>query len=315
MTPVPKPKGVYGGLRRVTRKLSGYLTNQAPDTPDHEPVPLPSRRRTSRANGSAYGYSGATRTGSFRARLASGASYRRGSTSSMARRRISGAQDRPSFAGEGSDLNFTQRLLMANENAVTNMADLWVAAAMNVDNEEVFESDDEGTQFGDLLEGGQGDIFDWDSELERIPGEESPDVEDTPTRRGSTAGPAPFINSAIRGSPMMARRISGASGAGFRRGSRASERPSVLRRVSSGVPSIFAHPGVRTPQAVVDAHKLLEAEDVFVAPSSAAVPEGDEEEKAPSVWSQLPVAIIMQYGLLALHATTHDMVFLSYLVS
>jgi len=34
---------------------------------------------------------------------------------------------------------------MANENAVTNIADLWVAAAMNVDNEDPFETDeDEG---------------------------------------------------------------------------------------------------------------------------------------------------------------------------
>jgi hypothetical protein len=31
--------------------------------------------------------------------------------------------------------------------------------------------------------------------------------------------------------------------------------------------------------------------------------------------SQLPVLIIIQYGLLALHSTTHDQVFLSYLVS
>lgn len=39
------------------------------------------------------------------------------------------------------------------------------------------------------------------------------------------------------------------------------------------------------------------------------------EEKQPSMWSQLPVMIIIQYGLLALHSTTHDQIFLSYLVS
>ena len=39
------------------------------------------------------------------------------------------------------------------------------------------------------------------------------------------------------------------------------------------------------------------------------------ETKQPSMWSQLPVMIIIQYGLLALHSTTHDQIFLSYLVS
>jgi len=39
------------------------------------------------------------------------------------------------------------------------------------------------------------------------------------------------------------------------------------------------------------------------------------EEKAPSLTSQLPILIIVQYGLLALHTTTHDQVFMSYLVT
>ena len=40
-------------------------------------------------------------------------------------------------------MNFAQRLLMANENVVTNIADLWVAAAINADNEDVFLSESE----------------------------------------------------------------------------------------------------------------------------------------------------------------------------
>ncbi|KAG8726574.1 hypothetical protein FRC12_023269 [Ceratobasidium sp. 428] len=39
------------------------------------------------------------------------------------------------------------------------------------------------------------------------------------------------------------------------------------------------------------------------------------EERPASALSQLPVVIIFQYGLLALHNTTHDQIFLSYLVS
>jgi hypothetical protein len=38
-------------------------------------------------------------------------------------------------------------------------------------------------------------------------------------------------------------------------------------------------------------------------------------ERPPSLTSQLPILVIIQYGLLALHSTTHDQVFLSYLVS
>jgi hypothetical protein len=76
----------------------------------------------------------------------SGLSYRRGSQSVLRRRAsnltaITGEAVPRSF-GADSELSFAQRLLMANENAVTNIADLWVAAAINVDNEEVFENDD-----------------------------------------------------------------------------------------------------------------------------------------------------------------------------
>ncbi|VDC00276.1 unnamed protein product [Peniophora sp. CBMAI 1063] len=316
-----EPRGPLGGLRRVSRKLSGYFGGSpAPEaSPAPTPVPMPSRgmRRTSRANGSAYGYSiGAgtpvARTASFRARLASGASARRPSIvpgSSLRARGSVGAFDRdsrPSFGGGGTggeDLNFAQRLLMANENAVTNIADLWVAAAMNVDNEEVFESDDEDGEDG--IGVGAGDdmpVFDWDSEG-------TPAREDTPSRPGgSRLNPA---YGSLQGSPGARR----ASGFAARRPSRGTltDAGGTLRR-ASGAPSIFAHPGVRTPQAVVDAHKLLESEDPFAEP---VVPEAADEIQPPQqgVWSQLPLLIIIQYGLLALHTTTHDMVFLSYLVS
>jgi hypothetical protein len=61
------------------------------------------------------------------------------STASTIRRRHGSAFEGPASLTDPGDLNFAQRLLMANENAVTNIADLWVAAAMNVDNDETFE--------------------------------------------------------------------------------------------------------------------------------------------------------------------------------
>ena len=38
-------------------------------------------------------------------------------------------------------------------------------------------------------------------------------------------------------------------------------------------------------------------------------------DKPPSLMSQLPIIVIIQYGVMALHTTTHDQIFMSYLVS
>ncbi|OJT07392.1 hypothetical protein TRAPUB_1756 [Trametes pubescens] len=49
----------------------------------------------------------------------------------------------PSSVATGGDMNSAQRLLMANQNAAMNIADLWVAVTINTDNDSPFESDDE----------------------------------------------------------------------------------------------------------------------------------------------------------------------------
>jgi hypothetical protein len=211
---------------------------------------------------------------------------------------------------------------MANENAVTNIADLWVAAAMNVDNEEVFESDD--TE----MEGPYENVFevDGDEPNDNLP---TTGTEDTATDRGKRIA-GPF-------SPSMpgTRRSSHASR--FRRPSspklQASQspqqrRPSLQygtpgqpfdvatppRRFSNTVPAIFAHPGVKTPPAVAEAQRLLNAPDPSQAQEATDnIP--NVEGLQPSLMSQLPLAIIFQYGWLALHTTSHDMMFLTYVVS
>ena len=84
--------------------------------------------------------------------------------------------------------------------------------------------------------------------------------------------------------------------------------------------------GVRTPPAVLEAQQLLEMTNEIpagdqlspiteAASGSQTAPSDVELEKEPSLMSQLPILIIIQYGLLALHATTHDQVFYLYLVS
>ncbi|KAI0251216.1 hypothetical protein BJV78DRAFT_1361764 [Lactifluus subvellereus] len=332
---LPRKASLYDGLRKASRTFSGVFASRVPDLTSSPAVslsqPLSANRpfpRTSRADGYAYGYGAGGRAFSFRSRLESnmsGMSYRRGSQSNLRRR----ASNMTALAGEGgprsfgadSELSFAQRLLMANENAVTNIADLWVAAAMNVDNEEVFENDE--TE----LEGPFENVFDLDGD---DPNDNPPTgAEDTATERGKR------IASAFSPSVPSTRRSSHASP--FRRPSsprhQASQspqrrRPSLqygtpgqpfevaapLRRFSNTHPGIFTHTGVKTPPAVAEAQRLLNAPD----PSQAQ--EGAEniasvEGTQPGLMSQLPFAIIFQYGWLALHTTMHDMVFLTYVVS
>lgn len=240
--------------------------------------------------------------------------------------------------GEGADLNFAQRLLMANENAVTNIADLWVASAMNVDNEDPFESDSEvgSDDDGESMVLGQalGDMNNGPSSASR--GRRSS------SNRNNT--PIPSIGLSHRPSNATSLRPPGAFGSP-RRPSYSGQNPAhhssgsfsqpaygtpTSRRFSSTVPSIFAHSGVKTPLAVLDAQQLLVRSDSLDTPTgdlldpiSESRPlsvdvQADVEslaEKPPSLTSQLPILIIVQYGMLALHTTTHDQVFMSYLVS
>jgi hypothetical protein len=232
------------------------------------------------------------------------------------------------------DLNFAQRLLMANENAVTNIADLWVAAAMNVDNEDPFESD---TETGSDEERESVDVFGDDEPFEndlltptpgrrtsRAPSAASPDLHTSSARR-SSAGTA--LQPSRLGSP---RRPSGPQVIAIRQPSFSQPLGGTptSRRFSAGVPTIFAHPGVKTPPAVLDAQQLLmrtdaetDALEPILESRRASLLDGQPDLEAaletppPSMASQLPVLVIIQYGMLALHTTSHDQVFLSYLVS
>ena len=93
------------------------------------------------------------------------------------------------------------------------------------------------------------------------------------------------------------------------------EMVSPPRRFSNAVPGIFAHPGVKTPPAVAEAQRLLNAPDSTQLEEGTVDTTPTVEGKQPSLMSQLPMAIIFQYGWLALHTTTHDMLFLTYVVS
>lgn len=361
----PERRSAYGSLRnKLSGRLSGYFSGRAqdaqegPSTPRQAPEPVPltitpsnsaNKMRTvsstSRANGSAYGYGTA-----YRSRLASGYSIgSRGSvTASLRRRRESNFEGMPSSVATDRDLNFAQRLLMANENAVTNIADLWVAAAMNVDNEEGFESEEELEDEPDIAEGEEARPF--SSALDELDEEDVFGAQGaTPTPRNnrfsrreshtSAHSPSkrPSFSAARRPPPLGSPRRPSYSGrlSLHRQRSQFSPRlpsedpgtpPPMHRRTSGSMPPIFAHVGVRTPPAVVEAQQLLaQLEEQEPAESlepiiesqraQAAQAEAEIVEGEPSLMSLLPVAIIIQYGLLALHSTTHDQVFYLYLVS
>ncbi|KAI0918614.1 hypothetical protein AcW1_009544 [Taiwanofungus camphoratus] len=337
--------------RRLSDRLSGYFAKRVSDTVggpssppqvQQDPVPLllptPPRTgkqrtvsQTSRANGSAYGYSG-----THRIRLSGAVSTATPRTSmamSIRRRRESNADGRYSSVATVRDLNFAQRLLMANEGAVTNIADLWVAAAMNVDNEDPFESESD-VDVNEERESALETTAEPMDELEEDVFGSRP-LSPTPrndrfSRRESHTSIRSLSKRPVKrpGSP----RQSSASGRLSLMRHRSSQYSTLStgdetlpRRVSTTIPPIFSHVGVRTPPAVVEAQQLLaqlEEPSESLAPimesqrtSQGQISKADEFEKEPSLMSQLPVLIIIQYGLLALHSTTHDQVFYLYLVS
>ncbi|KAH7912166.1 hypothetical protein BJ138DRAFT_1061588 [Hygrophoropsis aurantiaca] len=340
------PMSFAGSLKKkVSRQLSGYFASRvhaahAPDIPSPsrgQAVPMSPRTdrrtfsRTSRANGSAYGYSG-----SYRNRLSTSAmgSRRNSMASSMRRRRSSNMDGAHSQSVTDGDLNFAQRLLMANENAVTNIADLWVAAAMNVDNEDPFESDGE---LSDVESARSEEREDEDDEaitgsITSTPTRRGPStprnlIESSPTinARSSVVTFAPNYGSPRRPTSFGALHAPPSGMPGSQSEALAEGTPNSRRVSAASPPTIFAHPGVRVPSAVIDAQtRMDESSGELLAPilerrrpSAGAVPSEEEHvaEKPASLASQLPILVIVQYGLLALHSTTHDQVFLSYLVT
>ncbi|KAI6044041.1 hypothetical protein EDC04DRAFT_2646847, partial [Pisolithus marmoratus] len=255
--------GIIASLKMWSSRLLGFLSPSplhfSANNSSATSVPLLSSPRhrphtqAARISGSAYGYN-------RNHRLAGSLTH--GSMENRLRRRREYHEGRLFTNRDYSDLNFTQKLLLANENTVTNIADLWdlysdreaVSAEDRVFCEEYTEQDASGSLHSD------------------------------PTPQDADG----VMHASI-----------------------------VAHRLSPGVRSIFSHPGVRKPSAVLDALARAEMDWGTFTPdrTHAGSAEDDGIDTAPSLASQLPVPIIIQYGLLALHSTTHDQVFLSYLVT
>jgi len=191
---------------------------------------------------------------------------------------------------------------LANELQGTSLADLWVQAAITVDNEEVFESD--GEENADPAESAATEEA--IATTQNLFGPMGAPPSSLPPSRSNR----PSVSTAPRFSFNGPRRPSLAMAG--------SRRPSTV----ANMPLIFAHTGVRTPPMLASpgpVESLLPTETLAPIAESRPVSTTVEtlvmEQKAPSPWTQLPLMIILQYGLLALHTTIHDQIFYLYLVS
>ncbi|PLW34425.1 hypothetical protein PCANC_20207 [Puccinia coronata f. sp. avenae] len=287
------------------------------------------------------------------------------------------APDYDDFHGEEPvpALNFAQRLLLSNEDAVFGLHDVWLAAATTQDRDDeysqmdvdeqapwegsIFEDDDSrlndsGTAFEDEESSSEFGSYD-DRGRPYLLQPQHP----TSQRLQSQSSRRPSVGTAASRQPRPE------SGMGprpsFADGSRpllpASAVPPWLDQkmrttsmASSIRPAIFGNTGLSTPRSMSQAlfaapHSKVPhsgAEDLMPAvepgtPNLSVIPEGrpptvgptseettmdvnkavdlEESEKPTGLFKQLPLAIIAQYAILALHGTTCDQIFMSFLVT
>ncbi|WWC72073.1 uncharacterized protein I206_106033 [Kwoniella pini CBS 10737] len=290
----------------------------------------PHGRRDSRASlGTAYGYGGIR---SKHPTLAARAALEAARRASAAIPRLEDDEEEPEedTRAHGA-LGLAQKLLLANEENTFNINDLWVSAAVAQDTA-VFDDEDET----------EGELTEEENAIEDETPQPSPGLSpgsamDDP--RGSLGFRKP--------SGRTTRIVSGASSIYKPFGGHRLSVSHGGRRFSTSsghMPAIFSNTGVRTPPAVTAAYEgespATESQDPFfpqpttrpgqpagglavisegaaTTSALATTPGGTQvvSEKQPSSFSLLPFLMIMQYGLVALHGTIHDQVFLSFLVT
>ncbi|KAJ1309574.1 hypothetical protein OPQ81_006347 [Rhizoctonia solani] len=203
----------------------------------------------------------------------------------------------------GQQPPLAERMVMANELTVTSIGDLWVASALTMDmeNDDISEFDDQLALYGD-------------------------------SSASTTVRPAPITEHRARSVSATRRVAPSGNGSTLSRDNRLyslslSVNNSISRLQLNSYPTIFHNSGLRSPSPGFDVPDTsgvpvglgnLANVDVL-QPIFEGKPVGCEsqgsESMTPSMFSQLPLVIIFQYGLLALHSTVHDQVFMSYLVS
>lgn len=282
------------------------------------------QRRDSLASlGTAYGYGGIrSKHPTLAARRAIEAARRASA--------VDGGQRGPE--GDRRSVSLATKLLLANEDNTFNINDLWLSAAVAQDTA-VFDDDDEyDEEFGESRI--DPDIEDdYEEDMESLAEEGTPlhsTVPDSSPRQlrmfrtFSTTHSGPSRHRAASGGSEL-RGL-------FRRQSTVSRRYSNSSNV---VPSIFSNTGLTNTPGI--ALPLDDEADVFspagtnrrgAPPGLTAISEQNttspvqsdagtmaEVEKDSSRWKLLPLLVIVQYGLLSCHDSTHGQIFLSFIIS
>ncbi|KAF5373718.1 hypothetical protein D9758_000830 [Tetrapyrgos nigripes] len=281
----------------------------------------------------------------FRPRLAREATSAGAAAAVMARRRISTAsvmsasgtrafqRPRRSMYGDEngvilarspSGLGLARRYVLANENAVNHIADLWVAAAMFGDQGDDYYGVDPTEYWGsdndeDAVDFEEDAVNDTEYAYSRQPSHSQAQLGNGPFPSRAPASPTTSPNTRTMALPSPSKNS-------FSIGvnTAVSDSP-VKRRVSFNhlTPGSPASPLLMRSEVEPGAESSRDGLAPII--EGAVLPENQvlkgasaEEQKLdnePSLISQIPVPIIIQYGLLAFHATTHDQVFMSHLVS
>lgn len=321
LSPAPKLSRdpSYHALHRPESPSYGtHLTADA-STSAVSPESTPRRTRPS-FGGTSYGYS--TRRPSV------ARPWSRRFTMESGRRGSMGTQYAPDFEGiqppDLSSLNFAQRLLLANEEAVLNISDLWVQACAA----QTFEDDDTYSQMDP-----DASVFDQDDDPEADQSGDfsilSEDSEQSPflaPPRASSPAPRRMSNSRQAGKP-------GLGSLSLNGLPNLSQRPRMVSRQSTASstfarPRIFSNTGLSSqpalfspsadagsaPAPAAEANPLATIHEQHVpgrsspAQEAAPVPPATTPAPAESPFKDLPRGIILQYFIVAFHSTATDQV-------
>ncbi|KAF9259018.1 MFS general substrate transporter [Marasmius fiardii PR-910] len=217
------------------------------------------------------------------------------------------------ISGAGKRLSLIDRVVLANENAHMNgIADFWVASAISLEGSNAMDDlDDEERDVGSDNDG--------EDDEDRVPGESRIVFSHRHSISNQAQRPSRLSNRPVMGgAPVVPRNFTPISPLSARPNS------PVQARVPHSDSERFL-PRTETIESTLSDVRIepvlkpiIESKRVsnFYPPASDENVEEDEIEKGVEVSSEgIPVLIILQYGLLALHATTHDQVFVSYMVT
>ena len=342
VSPAPESEsGPAAVPKQLAKRLSGYFaervmgiqagSTRASFAAEASSVPLAEATPKRRTVSSAYGYSsGRSTNGRYRPSFSSDATVR------MERGDANDEPVQEEHLGTGLLGTLTERLLLANEAASGNtLGDLWLSQALAQDQESVFESEEDEDEVRNL-----DDFSDEDAGPSASP---SATASPSTTRLGPRdairspgQGPSPLSPNATR--RHVSRSQLGVEPSGhFPGGHRLSTSGNYSsRRVSTASvrpPSLFAHTGLQSPHQTMTSPSAGggrpgEEQDPFAATIAAeglaSITEGTPTRfsgsghtdsspapataKEPSVLWKLPLFLIFQYFLLALHDTINGQV-------